>query len=773
MIPNNTVMRSNVRDPYQFYDNALYEPLNARVRGGLDIRDPVLGLDVSDWLLWYDLETRTFNLDKDNKLVRTLGTPPYGRVPTEIAVAFDEEMRFYWAYSYLDTEGEFTEKRIEFNWYHPDLNQTVKLILDDVYSVKLLLDDRRLSHTLESDICLIYVRNSDRVVCVRYQRDLFQVEYPLFLLRTGESLVRVDITTANQLQFEIGRLQKPYTWVKLLDTEGFPVYNHKGHPIWVVENYMSEAVSLRPALEDLSYQREINGGEFILIVDKSEEKELSLTLLQSYIVGNLNINNYVLKTEADSLYTFKTDTYTRSELHDLFEVKGSGYSRLESDSKYALRSNSYTKGDIDVTFARKEEVYTRKYSDESFALKSDTLTTVEADNRYLQLTQYDPTKTDLTVYLTKEDAAFIYARQDDVITPSYLQENYVPTSVLLNGYYTKDDVKNLLAEKDIKFEPLKDNLIANGVCEYQDRTGWSLDFTYVGNLSPVTPYGAMKYAGACKRIPLAQKIPLLLNTEYDFEVGYRYINKVTPGVGLKVSFLCLDRDKNIIAGYMHSFEKMSMTKLVAPLKIGDTSMRVQSTDGWLSQNPGVAGFGNIMFFNYKDNGGYVYANPNIPYTRNIAIGEHIPFKENENAIANAHINKSTGSVGFSSPWSYRNPNTPDGSFPAGTIIARSRPYSGGDEFEFRCLSAVDTQFDSPDTNLFDLSKTFKFGFNNTGRYTDLTFPPGTAYIQPIIYPNYNYWLDKTEYGFDASVAPNATDDDIIAIHKLYLRNRKV
>lgn len=153
-------------------------------------------------------------------------------------------------------------------------------------------------------------------------------------------------------------------------------------------NYMSEAVSLRPALEDLSYQREINGGEFILVVDKSEEKELSLTLLQSYIIGNLNINNYVLKTEADSLYTFKTDTYTRSELHDLFEVKGSGYSRLESDSKYALRSNSYTKGDIDVTFARKEEVYTRKYSDESFALKSDTLTTVEADNRYLQLTQY-------------------------------------------------------------------------------------------------------------------------------------------------------------------------------------------------------------------------------------------------------------------------------------------------------------------------------------------------------------------------------------------------
>lgn len=772
MIPNNTVTRTNVRDPYQYYDKMLYEPLIAKVRGGLDIRDPVLGMDVADWVLWYDLETRTFNLDKDNKLVRTLGTPAYGRVPTEIAVAFDEEMRFYWAYSYLDTEGEITEKRIEFNWYHPELNSTVKLILDDVYSVKLLLDDRRLSHTLESDICLIYVRNSDRVVCVRYQRDLFQVEYPLFLLRTGESLVRVDITTTNQLQFEIGRLQKPYTWVKLLDTEGLPVYNHKGHPIWVVENYMSEAVSLRPALEDLTYQREINGGEFILIVDRSEEKELSLTLLQSYIVNSINIDKYLVKTDAESLYALKTDTYTRSESHELFEVKGSGYSRLESDNKYALRSNTYTRTDIDVAFARKEDVYTRTYSDENFALKSDTLTTTEADNRYLLLTNYDPSKTDLSVYLTKEDAAFIYAKQVDAITPSYLQENYVPTSILINNYYTKDDIKNLLAEKDIKFEPLKDNLIANGVCEYQDRTGWSLDFTYVSDLSPLSPYGAMKYGGASKRILLAQKIPLLLNTEYDFEVGYRYINKITPGVGLKVSFLCLDRDKNIIAGYMYSFEKLSVTKLTAPLKIGDTSMRVQSTDGWLSLDPGVTGFGNIMFFNYKDNGGYMYANPKIPYTRNIAVGEYIPFKENENAIATAHIDKSIGSVGLSKPWDYRNPNTSDGSFPTGTIIARSRPFAGSDEFEFRCLDAVGTQFDSPDTNLFDSVKTFKFSFNDTGRYNDLTFPPGTTYIQPVIYPNHNYWLDKTEFGYDDANAPEATAEDIIAIHKLYLRNRK-
>ena len=772
MIPNNTVMRTNVRDPYQFYDKALYEPLSAKVRGGLDIRDPVLGLDVSDWVLWYDLEARTFNLDKDNKLVRSLGAPAYGRVPTELAVAFDEEMRFYWAYSYLDTEGEFTEKRIEFNWHHPELNSTVKLILNDVYSVKLVLDDRALSHTLESDICLVYVRNADRVVCVRYQRDLFQIEYPLFLLRTGESLIRVDVTTTRQLQFEIGRLQKPYTWVKLLDTDGIPVYNHKGHPIWVVENYMSEAVSLRPSLEDITYQRAINGGEFLLVVDKSEEKQLSLTLLQSYIVNNIKVDNYLLKSDASQLYTLKTDTYTRGQLHDLFEVKGSGYSRAESDNKYALRSNSYTKSEIDVSFARKENVYTRAYADGAFALKSTTLTTAEADARYLLISQYDPTKTDLSVYLKKEDAAFIYAKQVDAITPSYLQENYVATSVLINNYYTKDDIKALLTEKEIKFEPLKDNLIVNGVCEYGDRTGWSLDVTYVNNLSPLSPYGAMKYVGASKRVVLAQKIPVLLNTEYKFEVGYRYVNKVTPGVGLKVSFLCLDRDKNVIAGFMYSFEKLSVTKLTAPLKIGDTAMRVQSTEGWLSVDPGTMGYGNLMFFNYRDAGGYEYNNPSIPYTRNIALGEYIPFKENENAVANAHINKTIGSVGFSKPWDYRNPNTSDGSFPAGTIIARSRPFAGSDEFEFRCLDAVDTQFDSPDTNNFNVAKRFKLAFNDTGRYNDLLFPPGTTYVQPVIYPNYNYWLDKTEYGFDASLAPEATQNDIIAIHKLYLRNCK-
>lgn len=768
MIPNNVLTRSTVRDDYLHYNRQDYKPLIAEVRGGLDIRDPVLGLDVADWILYFDLETRTFTLDKDDKFVMSLGAPPYGRVATEIAFAFDEEMRFYWGYSYLDTEGEFTEKRIEFNWYNPEQNMTVKLILDDVQSIKVCLDDRRKSLVDNSDILLVYVRNRDRVVCVRYQRDLFQVEYPLFLLRTGESLIRCDVTVENTLQFEIGQLQKPFTWVKMLDTEGYPLFNHKGHPIWVLENQMAETYNTRPSLSDMSYQRTILGSESFIIVDKGEEKQTTLSTVFGYLTQTLTLDNYYTIGAANEKFAYMTDVYSQQKIHELFEVKGSGYSRAESDNRYALKETSYSKAEVDNFFPRQHTVYTREDIDIGFVTKDSVYTIAEVDQYFALKTEITEPVIDFTPYLTKADAAIFYAPIDGVYTPAFIETTFAK-KVELNGFYTKAEIDAKFAIKNHTVEPQKDNLFRNGVLEYGDKTGWNERFEYAGYLGPTSPFGAMVFAGPCERLVLDQTIPIMINKTYRLSYEYRYINKVTPGIDLKIGFQCLDRDRNVIAGYHHGVDKLSVARLTVPLLPGDSQMRIDDLDGWLAVNPDEFGHGNILFFNHQDDGGYVYRDPQIPYTRNIAFGEYIPFKENENAAADGHLTEIGKVVKFSKLWDHPNPYTEDGSYPIGTRIARSKPYLGPDELEFRCMQAVGSQYDSPASHLIQGTIEFDTVYNTTGAYQQNTLPPGTVYIRPVLYPNYNYMIDKTEYGLPPVSAPHAVNEDVVAISQLHLR----
>lgn len=769
MIPNNNhLIRSTTRDNYLHYDKQDYKPLIAEVRGGLDIRDPILGLDVADWILYFDLETRVFTLDKDDKFVLSLGVPPYGRVPTELAFAFDEEMRFFWGYSYLDTEGEQTEKRIEFNWYNPEQNMTVKLTLDDVHSIKVCLDDRRRSLVDNSDILLVYVRNRDRVVCVRYQRDLFQIEYPLFLLRTGESLIRCDVTVENTLQFEIGKLQKPYTWVKLLDTEGYPLHNHKGYPIWVLENQMAEVYNTRPSLSDLTYQRTILGSESFIIIDKGEEKQATLTTITDYLTTKLTLKDYYTIGDANDKFALITDVYDKQAMHDLFEVNGHSYSRAETDSRYALKGTSYSIAETDSLFMKRSDTYTRQTIDNNLARKDSVYTIAETNQYFALKSDIQDVVVDFSPYLTRSDAAMFYAPIDGVYTSQHIDSTFV-NKITLNQYYTKDEVDAKLAIKEHIVEPQKDNLIRNGICEYGNKTGWHERFEYATYLGPTSPFGAMVFTGPCERLVLDQTIPIMIGKTYRLSYEYRYINKITPGIDLKIALLCLDRDRNVIAGYHHAVDKLSVTRLTVPLSPGDRAMRVDDLDGWLSVNPGQLGHGDILFFNYKDSGGHEYKDVKIPYTRNIAFGEHIPFKENENAVADAHLTELGKAVGFTAPWTYRNPNTTDGVFPVGTRIARSNPYSGPDELEFRCMAGIGKQYDSPSTHVLTGTVIFNSVYNTTGSYEQNTLPPGTVYVQPVLYPNYNYMVDKTEYGLPPVSAPAATDRDVVAISQLHLK----
>lgn len=768
MIPNNTVYRTTVRDPYQFYDTTVYNPFVYKVRAGLDIRDTSLGMNAVDWTLWYDVELKTFNLDKDGKLALELGLPGYGKLPDGVAFAFDEDMRLYWGYSYLDITKETTVRSLEFNWHNPQQNRIVKMILNDVHSMHVVLDDPNISSTATSDIILLYVRNSDRIVCARYQSELFAVEYPLFLLRTGETFVRVDLTTSGKLQFEIGKLQKPYTWVKLLSESGTPIFDHNRNPIWVVENTMSETYNGRPALSDLSYQRTVTGNELFIISDKGEEKLLTLTSATEYMKTAIRIGNYYQKDEANKLFSLKTDVYTKSETHDLYEVKDNCYDKPTSDSKYELKGTAYAKVDAELLFAKKDNVYTREQADSYFAPASKVISLAEADARYLQKINYQAPVTDMSNYLTKDAAALKYATVDSVYTTGYIEANFVNVKVL-DKYYTKTEVEAMLSVKDKTLTPFKENLLNNGIFELRNLEGWNPNLLYTEVLSPRSPYGGALFKGKCQRLVLDQLVPMLVNKHYTVEYVYNYLNKMTPGIGVKLAFICYDKDQYQIAGMHYSFDPVSVTRLIAPLKQGDTVMRVSSTNGWLSIDRTELGRGNILFFNYKNKTGFVYDDLDTPYTRNIAHGEYIKFKSTETSAADEFINVANGIIQLSKPWDYKNPNTSDGSFPIGTRIARSKPFYGSDEFELRCLQAVGKQFNSPDNNALTSKHGFTMNYNNTGGYESLLVPPGTVYMRPVLYPNYNYMADKTEFGLEMAAAPDATNSDVLAFTQLYLR----
>lgn len=768
MLPENLVLKSTTRDAYLDYDKAAIFHLRSRKRGGFNIRNNTTGLAVADWELYLEPFTNVFMLEKDERLIRTMGRPAYGRTPTSLDFAFDEDMRFYWGYAYLDATPLIPEKRLEFNWYHPEQEQTVKLILTDVHTIKIVLDDRRMDVVDDNDICLIYVRNSDSVVCIRYQRELFAIEHPLFLLRTGESLVRVDVTVNHQLQFEIGKLQKPLTWVKLLTYEGDEVYNHKGHPIWVLENEMNEAYGTRPSIADLTYHREVDGNEQFIVVHDNKEKQLSLNAFMGYITESYSFSNYYTKIEANELFALETNTYSRAQSHELFEPAGRSYSRAETDARYSLKETSYSKVDADVRYASKESVYDRPMADATFATKMQSYTRTQIDEQFVSKGELILPDYDLSAYMTRTQLADTYAKITEVYTPDHIDTNFVSIARLVANHYTKEEIDKKFLIRQAVSIPYRDNLLLNGALEFNDLSNWNENFILIKSLSPRDAYGAAVFTGPSKRLKLEQAVPILVNQNYKFMYEYRYINKVTPGVDLKIALQCYDRDGKVITGMHTGFDIISRTRLLAPLKPGDTSMRVETIEGWFALEQGNPLTGSIMFFNYRDNGGYEYNDITIPYTRNVAVGDYLPFKDDSNSAADAHIQRENGVITFSKPFNYRNPNREDGVFPAGTVIARHVPLPGSDEFLIGGGQGVGVQVDSPSATTFKKTVNFKTEYNTSGSFDTKKFPPGTAYVMPVLYPNHNYMRDKSEYGVDVAASPNATERDTVAINQLYM-----
>lgn len=138
-----------------------------------------------------------------------------------------------------------------------------------------------------------------------------------------------------------------------------------------------------------------------------------------------SLNNYYTKSTSDSRYAYKSDTYNKTDIDNMFanidvgDVLEGYYSKQQSDAKFLPKSeiSSYIKTTVaDGRYATKtslDSYYNKTESNSRYAPKTASYTKAESDGRYLGSTA-------LNGYLTQSAA-----------DSKYLQ------SSALNNYYTK------------------------------------------------------------------------------------------------------------------------------------------------------------------------------------------------------------------------------------------------------------------------------------------------------------------------------------------------
>lgn len=170
--------------------------------GSLALQDPTGGLQQAVWHVTTDGESLTLQRLPDGYLW-SLSLP--GADITEVSLAFDTEMHLHLAW--------VGHGIVKLRWYNPALDDYEILEIEDAYSPRLTLDDKRPGQEPLSDVLFFYLRNvpgDDEgegvppALIYRQQREQFSVEHLLARVSprvTG--LGGVGMNTENRLQIDL------------------------------------------------------------------------------------------------------------------------------------------------------------------------------------------------------------------------------------------------------------------------------------------------------------------------------------------------------------------------------------------------------------------------------------------------------------------------------------------------------------------------------------------------------------------------------------------
>lgn len=196
MLPTNAPSTFPIPGLFLSPDDRVPSSLMDYERGGIAISDPSLGLDVQDWVCWYEsLEVRLSPLEGAREVLFTRAGINH------LSFSFDQNMRPVVAF----TEGDTTSLW----WYDGTVPGFVFTSFGTgIISPRVAIDDRRVASASTSDVIFAYIRydagTTSYALCYRQQRDRYEVER---VLRTGLSsktrLKNIGMASNLRFQFEL------------------------------------------------------------------------------------------------------------------------------------------------------------------------------------------------------------------------------------------------------------------------------------------------------------------------------------------------------------------------------------------------------------------------------------------------------------------------------------------------------------------------------------------------------------------------------------------
>lgn len=212
-----------------------------------------------------------------------------------------------------------------------------------------------------------------------------------------------------------------------------------------------------------------------------------------------------------------------------------------------------------------------------------------------------------------------------------------------------DDIKDYIGARS-------DNLITNGFGELGNNTNIGGIFD---GADRIVGKGSFRQEEAYKTVLFSEKITLDNKRLYNFDYYMRTLN----GEGRSYAMIApydVDGERITIPTLggkdYSSFTPVKYTKLVKPLKVGDTEIYVEDASLWNNNAP-QSYQRSIVMWGYKNSFGYTY--PDGTYSRYTQM----------NVYDNGAIDTTANKITLRSPWGLRNKETADGSFPVGHTLS--------------------------------------------------------------------------------------------------------
>lgn len=243
-----------------------------------------------------------------------------------------------------------------------------------------------------------------------------------------------------------------------------------------------------------------------------------------------------------------------------------------------------------------------------------------------------------------------------------------------------------------------ENLVTNGTGLLNSNYNFN-GFTF----DPTEAYGA---AGSFKDSLTSTRfsdeyMPVDISKRYKMSFWAKQVKgNPTKDLTRHYSFLDMyDVDKKSISREMVWPFANTTTTLAQDLKIGDTVVYLTNAANYNNAAGSATHFRKFMFWGYKNSFGYEYP-----------VGTYTRYYSAYNTWADGAVNYVSNTITLNAPWSYANPNTPDGKWPAGTYVSNGT--SGG--YTYKGLS---------NTQVPEIWTEY------TGLFVPSDFRPGTAYIR--------------------------------------------